>query len=237
MTRKAASGLNIFFWRSWIARGVLRVPTPAVAVGIDASRMMAEKRAAAAEIIAREANALRLKALLDAARDQDTVRTIQSAEARFAAARSEWESVRQGVRPEPDPYAEIDAPEPPLPTALLPKLAGLARSRGLSLGVLILALLAGSIGGVYLHSTAEIVTDEAQVAQPFLPLPEAPTASREAALTNAGSAEPAPMAAAAPAKKAPPRIVRVPRIRPGQEALAIDTPAPVERFPRFPNIE
>jgi hypothetical protein len=239
MARKSALGLDILFWRSWASR----VATPtAPAAGIDGSRMMAEKRAAAAEIIASEANALRLKALLDAAREQDTVRTIQSAEARFAAAKSEWESVRQGFSPEPDPYAEIDVPEPPLwvapsPAAWLPKLAGFARSRGLSLGVLCLALLAGSIGGVYLHSTGEAVTEEAQVAHPFVPAQEVQAAPKDA-VAKAGPAEPAPMAtAAAPAKKAPPRIVRVPRIRPGQESLAVGTPASVERPPAIPNIE
>jgi hypothetical protein len=243
MTRKAASGLDIFFWRAWAPRAAPRVAPAEAAAGIDGSRMLAEKRAAAAEIIASEANALRLKALLDAAREQDTARTIQSAEARFAAAKSEWESVRQGFRPEPDPYSEIEMPEPPLgvappPVAWLPKLAGVARSRGVSLGVLCLALLAGSIGGVYLHSTVEIATEAAQVAQPTLPPPDALAVSKEEALATGGPTEPIAAApAAAPVKKAPPRIIRVPRIRPGQETLAVDTPAPVEWLPRFPNIE
>jgi hypothetical protein len=229
MARKAASGFDFFFWRSRTSRAV----PPAGTMSLDGPRMMAEQRAAAAEIIANEANALRLKALLDAAREQDTARTIQSAEARFAAAKSEWEAVRQGLRAEPDPYAEIDAPEPPLwaappPVAWLPTLAAAARSRSVSLGVLFVALLVGSVGGVYLHSVEKIVTEEAQVAQPS---PTPPAAAGDAAPANAVPA------AAAPQKKSPPRIVRVPRVRPGQEPIAVRVPAKAERPPRFPNIE
>jgi hypothetical protein len=220
MARKAASGFDFFFWRSRTSRAV----PPAGTMSLDGPRMMAEQRAAAAEIIANEANALRLKALLDAAREQDTARTIQSAEARFAAAKSEWEA---------DPYAEIDAPEPPLwaappPVAWLPTLAAAARSRSVSLGVLFVALLVGSVGGVYLHSVEKIVTEEAQVAQPS---PTPPAAAGDAAPANAVPA------AAAPQKKSPPRIVRVPRVRPGQEPIAVRVPAKAERPPRFPNIE
>jgi hypothetical protein len=236
MARKAASGFDFFFWRSRTSRAV----PPAGTMSLDGPRMMAEQRAAAAEIIANEANALRLKALLDAAREQDTARTIQSAEARFAAAKSEWEAVRQGLRAEPDPYAEIDvralpsvedrrAPtRAPSPVAWLPKLAAVARSRSVSLGVLFVALLVGSVGGVYLHSVEKIVTEEAQVAQPS---PTPPAAAEDAAPANAVPA------AAAPQKKSPPRIVRVPRVRPGQEPIAVRVPAKAERPPRFPNIE
>jgi hypothetical protein len=61
-------------------------------------RARAEKRAAAAEIIAQEANTARLKALLDAAREQAEVETIRSAEQRFADAKFDWESAQMVFR-------------------------------------------------------------------------------------------------------------------------------------------
>ena len=126
--------------------------------------MMAEKRAAAAEIIAKEANAIRLKALLDAAREEFTARTIRSAEDRFAAARSDWEAVRQGLRPEPDPYAELDQPaakaSAPLSLAAiaarLPALTGVPRRKAVLFGGLpALLLIAGLGAAAYLHAAAE----------------------------------------------------------------------------------
>lgn len=121
MTRKAALGLNVLHWRSWASRPAAQPAGPAA---LDGRIARAEKRAVAAEIIAKEANAIRLKALLDAAREQASAQTIRSAEERFAAAKGEWESVRWDIRPEPDPYATPDALEPPVWSA--PSLAALA---------------------------------------------------------------------------------------------------------------
>ncbi|MEM9681944.1 MAG: hypothetical protein AAF942_01650, partial [Pseudomonadota bacterium] len=56
---------------------------------VEGQREIAEKRAAAAELIVHEANNARLKALLDAARDQETTKDIQSAKQRFAEAKDD----------------------------------------------------------------------------------------------------------------------------------------------------
>jgi hypothetical protein len=107
MARKSAAGLNALIRRALASRMASPAPeTVADPTALDSLRLMAETRAATAEIIAQEANAIRFKALLDAARGQAANRNIRSAEERFAAAKDEWETVRQGLPAEPDPYAE-----------------------------------------------------------------------------------------------------------------------------------
>jgi hypothetical protein len=59
--------------------------------------VQAQQRAAAAAMIAEEANAARLKALLDAAREQADQNTILSAEKRFNEARDDWETARDAL--------------------------------------------------------------------------------------------------------------------------------------------
>ncbi len=71
----------------------------------------AQQRAAAAAMIAEEANAARLKALLDAAREQADRNTILSAEARFNQARDDWETARDAM------LAREEPKEPPAPAA------------------------------------------------------------------------------------------------------------------------
>jgi hypothetical protein len=61
-------------------------------------------------LIAQEANAARLKALLDAAREQKTVRTIESAEQRFAEARGDWEAAQRPLLAARDEVCRDDAP-------------------------------------------------------------------------------------------------------------------------------
>ena len=65
-------------------------------------RVAAQRRAAAAEHVAKEANAARLKALLDAARDEADRKTIEVAEQRFDEAKGEWEAVRDAFLEERD---------------------------------------------------------------------------------------------------------------------------------------
>ena len=62
---------------------------------VEGQREIAEKRAAAAELIVHEANNARLKELLDAARDQATTKDIQSAKQRFAEAKDDWEAAQE----------------------------------------------------------------------------------------------------------------------------------------------
>ncbi len=57
----------------------------------------AQQRAAAAAMIAEEANAARMKALLDAAREQADQNAILSAEKRFNEARDDYESARDAM--------------------------------------------------------------------------------------------------------------------------------------------
>lgn len=59
--------------------------------------VQAQQRAAAAAMIAEEANAARLKALLDAAREQADQNTILSAEKRYNEARDDYESARDAL--------------------------------------------------------------------------------------------------------------------------------------------
>lgn len=61
----------------------------------EGQRDIAEKRAAAAELIVHEANNARLKELLKAARDQATANDIESARQRFAEARDDWQAAQE----------------------------------------------------------------------------------------------------------------------------------------------
>ena len=93
------------WWRSWAKE---RQPDPdAVEIEQDPEdllrqRAVAQRRAAAAEHVAKEANAARLKALLDAARDEADRKTIEIAEQRFDEAKGEWEAVRDAFLEEQD---------------------------------------------------------------------------------------------------------------------------------------
>jgi len=197
MTQKAATGFDVSIWRSWASRMTsCAALQPARAVDLEGRRMMAEKRAAAAEIIAKEANAIRLKALLDSAREEAAARNIRTAEERFAAARGEWESVRQGLRREPDPYAELDEVAPAMPpsaaiAAWRPALAEIARRKALWLGGLPTLLLVGGIGvAVYLHAPAGPGAAEGTpVARAPIQALDAPAAANPDGIAEAGSGD------------------------------------------------
>ncbi|MPY76687.1 MAG: hypothetical protein GEU87_20825 [Alphaproteobacteria bacterium] len=172
------------------------------AAGLESLRVLAEKRAAAAEIIAQEANAVRLRALLEAARGQTANRNIRSAEERFAAAKDEWEAVRQVLQAEPDPYAEpIDATQPShaMPPsaavpAWLPKLAEVSRRKELLIGGP-LVFLAGVIAvAAYLHSDGAAATAAGRLATP----PSALALDAPAIAGPEGAAGPDPAAGTAP---------------------------------------
>lgn len=207
------------------------------AAGADDRRVLAARRAMAAEIIAQEANAIRLKALLDAARDQAANRDIRSAEQRFAAARDEWEAVRQGILPDPDPYADaVGAEEPAVPDAVQ-EADAIARRNWLLLGglpLLVLVALGGIVvGALYLPPPG----DAAQVAAPH-PQARAEPATPVAAQAPEPSVDPkapppaepnSPVKAAAAAK---PKLILVPPpppSRPDRENMATGAPAILDR--------
>jgi len=103
MARGAAAETNPSIWRYWAAWLTLqRAILQEQFLDLQGKRERAQKRAKAAEIIAQEANTARLKTLLDAAREQATVRTIESAEQRFANARGDFETAHQAFAPAGD---------------------------------------------------------------------------------------------------------------------------------------
>lgn len=262
MTRNFAVGINALIRRTLASR---MAPCPSAqaadAAGLEGLRVLAEKRAAAAEIIAQEANAVRLRALLEAARGQTANRNIRSAEERFAAAKDEWEAVRQVLQAEPDPYAEpIDATQPshamPPSAAVpdwLPTLADVSRRKELLIGGLPLVLLAGVIGvAAYLHSDGEAATAAGRLTTPPSALaldapaiagpdPVAGTAPQPAV---AGSAAEAAPSAQTVTRAQPVKVVKKtkqqvvapppPRSRPEPEELASGVLAPAEQ-PRMRN--
>ncbi len=200
--------------------------------------MMAEQRAVAAEIIAQEANAVRLQALLDAARAEAADRDIRTAEERFSAAKVRWERVRQGLQPEPepDPYAEADGSVAPPPVAPSPASvaawraaldAGLARPKDVLLAGMPMLVLAGVVAtAVHYHFQSRPMTAIEPAAMPTPPVlglekpAEAPAAgvaaplSAPAALPNGmgGTVDALPKAEA-PAADAAPRLKPAPVVR------------------------
>lgn len=224
-------------WRSWAARIVPRpLVRPAEPDDLESRRMMAEQRAVAAEIIAQEANAVRLQALLDAARAEAANRNIRTAEERFSAAKVRWEHVRRGLQPdpEPDPYADAEVPVAPPPVA--PSLAtvagwraaldaGLARRKDVLLAGLPMLVLAGVVAtAVHYHFQSRPMTAVEPVAMPAPPAlvlekpAEAPAAaaplSAPVTVPNdvAATVEALPKAEA-PAATAVPRLKPVPVVR------------------------
>lgn len=112
MNSDAAAGDGLLNWKAWSAKFVLRRALFREQIAdMSGKRARAVKRAAAAEIIAQEANAARLKVLLEAAREQATAQTIESAERRFAEAKGEWEAAQKPLLQEehglvPDPAGD-----------------------------------------------------------------------------------------------------------------------------------
>jgi hypothetical protein len=264
MARKAAAGIPLSVWRSWAARIVPRpLVRPAEPADLESRRMMAEQRAVAAEIIAQEANAVRLQARLDAARAEAANRNIRTAEERFSAAKVRWERVRRGLQPEPepDPYADADRPvAPPLAAPSLASVAGwraaigagLARRRDiLEAGVpmVILAIVAAT--AIYFHFLSRPMTAVEPAAVPTAPRlvlekpAEAPAAvvtplsapvanpNDVAAPAAAPKLEPAPVARRKPAPPAPPQAPQEPE----PETLAVGAPVPAEPIPPLPLAE
>jgi len=108
MARGATAETSPSVWRYWAARLTLqRAILQERYSGLQGRRDRVEKRAVAAEIIAQEANAARLRALLDAAREQATVKTIESAEQRIADARGDWEAAHQAFSPPEEPDTDV----------------------------------------------------------------------------------------------------------------------------------
>lgn len=123
-------------------------------VDLREQRILARERAAAAELVAEEANAARLRALLDAAREQNERKTIQSAEQRFDEAKGNWEAARDSFLEHQDRYNKLASSTRtgPLKRDRMSLLAWLTRGatispqRALLLGVLMALLLVMSVG-------------------------------------------------------------------------------------------
>jgi len=106
MNSDAAAGDGLLNWKAWTAALVLRRALFREQIAyMNGNRARAVRRAAAAEIIAQEANAARLKVLLEAAREQATAQTIESAERRFAEAKDEWEAAQRPLLQEDNDLA------------------------------------------------------------------------------------------------------------------------------------
>lgn len=106
---------NYQWWREYATNAENRGPDePDAAAPEVPESVQAQQRAAAAAMIAEEANAARLKALLDAAREQADQKTILSAEKRYNEARDDYESAREAMsgRKNQDDIKD-DAPEAP----------------------------------------------------------------------------------------------------------------------------
>ncbi len=92
---------NYQWWREYATTAENRAPDapdgPDGAAPDVPDSVQAQQRAAAAAMIAEEANAARLKALLDAAREQADHKTILSAEKRYNEARDDYESTREAM--------------------------------------------------------------------------------------------------------------------------------------------
>jgi hypothetical protein len=258
MTRKSVAGLHALIRRALASRIAPLAPEPvADPSGLEGLRVMAETRAAAAEIIAQEANEIRFKALLDAAREQASDRGIRSAEARFAAAKDEWETVRWGFQPEPDPYAEPDDAAPASPAqpasgafpALPDEMDESTWRNWLLLGGLPMLAFAMAAGiGIHLQSGDDATSIAAeQTGRPAVqaldaPLRPEPVSSMPAAGKPAAETVSTPRAkdgakvktathpqrAAASRKAKHPAAARPPRIDPVPEQSAAREPTRVE---------
>jgi hypothetical protein len=223
----------------------------------------AQKRAAAAEMIVQEANAARLQALLDAAREQATDKTIETAERRFAAARGDWEAAQRPLRASNDAVSsDADADEDAAPDAWsLRRAAALDLRRiGLSgrhtMAGIAVALTAMAAGLFFYAVSGNATKDAVTVARNAPTAPIAPTApvvpvvtvapAMEAPETSpvAESADPVPaetassekpVPAAAPAKPLPVETVETARA----EIEAPPVPEPAVRRalpPRAPTL-
>lgn len=179
MNRDAATGVTFPSWKAWTAkfswrRAVFREQV----ADLSGKRARAEKRALAAEVIAQEASAARLKALLDAAREQATVQTITSAERRFEEARGDWQAALTplGVAEEDltgESSAEATTPDASKDGA---KATGMFRFAGVLLGrgdtvsarqVALRSTAAASLilGGIYVYVDPDIWGEELLVTE------------------------------------------------------------------------
>lgn len=174
MNRDATTGVTFANWKAWTAkfswrRAVFREQI----ADLSGKRARAEKRALAAEVIAQEASAARLKALLDAAREQATVQTITSAERRFEEAKGAWQAALTplGVAEEDftgESSAEATTPDTSKDGAKGTgtfRFAGILRGRGDTVSARQVALrstaAAGLIlGGVYVYFDPDIWGEE-----------------------------------------------------------------------------
>lgn len=153
MSRDATTGVTFPSWKAWTAKFAWRrAMFREQLTDLGGKRARAEKRAIAAEVIAQEANAARFKALLDAAREQEAVQTIESAERRFEEAKGAWQAALAPLNTgQADAAAEYDG-EPAVTDAGQARVAGAGRFR------LAAILLGGNVpvsgGQVALRSTA-----------------------------------------------------------------------------------
>lgn len=114
--------------------------------------VQAQQRAAAAAMIAEEANAARLKALLDAAREQADQNTILSAEKRFNEARDDWETARDALSAQGKPQnSEHTSPETPFAVDIADAVNRVLKrvspqQKAISLGVVVALLLGVGVG-------------------------------------------------------------------------------------------
>ncbi len=106
---------NYQWWREYATSAENRAPDGQDAAVPEVSdSVQAQQRAAAATMIAEEANAARLKALLDAAREQADQKSILSAEKRYNEARDDYESARDAMSAQENQEdARGDVPETP----------------------------------------------------------------------------------------------------------------------------
>lgn len=112
----------------------------------------AQQRAAAAAMIAEEANAARLKALLDAAREQADQNTILSAEKRFNEARDDYESARDAMSEQgKSPDTGAAPPETPFAVEIADAINRVLKQispqqKAISLGVVVALMLGVGVG-------------------------------------------------------------------------------------------
>jgi len=211
MARGAAAETNPSVWRYWAARLTLqRAILQERFSDLQGKRDRVQKRAVAAEIIAHEANAARLRALLDAAREQATVKTIESAEQRIAAARGDWEAAHDAFSPPDEPDTHIAKDQLALPVPSRDWSTRLAGELGIKVSkrVPFSAVFAGVLGiavvatiAVYLHRDQD-VTAGAEI-EARRPAPLSDTAAIVPAAPVAAS-KPVDMPAVVPADIPPP---------------------------------
>lgn len=174
MNRDAATGVAFPGWKAWTAKFSWRRALFREQIAdLSGKRARAEKRALAAEVIAQEASAARLKALLDAAREQATVQTITSAERRFEEAKGAWQAALTplGVAEE-DLAGESSADATTLDTSKdsakgtgMFRFAGILRGGGDAVSARQVALRSTAaasliLGGVYVYFDPDIWGEE-----------------------------------------------------------------------------